>query len=193
MLPRNLFIIVEGPDNVGKSTLIQNLKNYYHSMPFHTMHYSNVRQETPEEVQIYSKRLYTQMFDIMVNQMKYGNSGIIFDRSHLGEMVYGPIYRGYTGEYVLDIEKQYMNILDVWNNLLLITLVDTPENLIAREDGLSFTTDLGKKQIEIGNFMNAASSSNIKHKILINIQSHDEKKVLAAVAGYIEQNMKGLL
>jgi hypothetical protein len=192
MLPRNLFIIVEGPDNVGKSTLIQNLKNYYNDMPFHTMHYSNVRQESPEAVISYSKHLYTQMFDIMVNQMKYGYSGIIFDRSHLGEMVYGPIYRGYDGEYVLDIEKKYMNILDVWNNLLLITLVDNPENLIARDDGLSFSTDISTKHVEIANFMNAAGASNIKHKLLINIQNHDEKRVLAAVAGYIEQNMKGI-
>lgn len=192
MLPRNLYIIVEGPDNVGKSTLIQNLKNYYHSMVFHTVHYSNVRQDSPEDTQAYSTKLYTQMFDLMVNQMKYDNSGIIFDRSHLGEMVYGPIYRGYTGEYVLDIEKKYTNILDVWNNLLLITLVDTPENLVKRDDGLSFTTDIAKKQIELANFIQASSSSNIKHKIGINVASHDEKKVLAAVAGYIEQNMKGI-
>lgn len=192
MTPRNLFIIVEGPDNVGKTTLIQNLKNYYNDLTFHTMHYSNVRQDSPESTIAYSKHLYMQMFDIMLNQTKYGFSGIICDRSHLGEMVYGPIYRNYDGEYVLDIEKKYSHIHSVWDNLLLVTLVDNPENLIAREDGLSFSTDLAKKQTEIANFINASQKSTIKHKVLINIKNHDEKKALAAVAGYIEQNMKGL-
>lgn len=191
MTPRNLFIIVEGPDNVGKTTLIMNLKNYYNDMTFHTMHYSNVYQDSPEATIAYSKHLYTQMFDIMLNQTKYGFSGIICDRSHLGEMVYGPIYRNYDGEYVLDIEKKYEHIHSVWDNLLLVTLVDNPENLVKRDDGLSFTTDLAKKEIEIGNFVNAAHRSNIKHKVLINIKNHDEKKALAAVCGYIEQNMKG--
>lgn len=149
---KNKFIIIEGPDNVGKTTLINGIKNYFNDYTFHTIHYSNVKQESTEKVIEYSKKMYKEMFSYMLNSIKFNKSGIICDRSHIGEMVYGPIYRNYTGEYVIDIEKEFSNIKSIWDNLFLITLYDEPENLIARDDGLSFSTNLEKKQNEINNF-----------------------------------------
>ena len=184
---RNLNIIVEGPDNVGKSTLIQNLKNHFNDITLHSLHYSNVRQYSPEAVIDYSTRLYRGMFDIMVNQARFENTGVICDRSHLGEMVYGPIYRDYSGEYVLDIEKQYSNMLHIWDNLFLITLIDEPANLIARDDGLSFSVDFNKKSIEINNFVNAHEKSTIKHKLLMNIEFHNEEKALETAVAFIKR------
>ena len=35
---------------------------------------------------------------------------LIFNRSHLGETVYSPLYRGYSGDYVFDIEKKICTI-----------------------------------------------------------------------------------
>ena len=35
------------------------------------------------------------------------NANIICNRAHLGECVYAPIYRGYWGEYVFDIENKF--------------------------------------------------------------------------------------
>lgn len=182
----NLFIIIEGPDNVGKTTLIQNIKNAYKDYTFHTLHYSNVKQDSAEAVQFYSTKMYNEMFEIMFNQTRYSKSGIICDRSHLGELVYGPIYRNYTGEYVLDIEKNYSHIQSIWDNLILITLVDDPENLIARDDGLSFSTDLPKKKVEIANFLEATFQSHIKHKKVINIKDHNAEQAIEAVIKYIE-------
>lgn len=112
-------------------------------------------------------------------------TGIICDRSHLGEMVYGPIYRGYSGEYVLDIEKKYMEIPSIWNNLFLITLYDEPENVIKRDDGLSFSTDIRIKREEIKNFINAHGKSNIKNKLLLNIKNHNADAVLNEVLTFI--------
>jgi thymidylate kinase len=186
---RNLFIIVEGPDNVGKSTLIQNIKNQFEDITFHALHYSNVKQSSADAVVEYSTKMYNEMFKLMVHTVAFDKSGIICDRSHLGEMVYGPIYRGYTGEYVLDIEKQYTNMLSVWDNLILITCYDEPENLIIRDDGLSFSTDFQKKCNEIAGFLNAHEKSNIKNKLLINIKEHDEEEAITAVVKYI-QGMK---
>ncbi len=185
MTPRNLFIIVEGPDNVGKSTLIQNLKNKFNNFTFHNLHYSNVKQESPSKTIEYSTKMYTEMFQLMFECSKYENTGMILDRSHLGEMVYGPIYRGYTGEYVVDIERKFKHIHPIWDNLYLITLIDQPENLIKRDDGLSFSIDLEKKQTEINNFINAHDKSLIKHKLMINILHSDATKVAERVKHFI--------
>ena len=182
---RNLFIIIEGPDNVGKSTLIQNLKNNFNNFTLHNIHYSNVKQESPAKTIEYSTKLYTEMFQNMFECSKYEKSGMILDRSHIGEMVYGPVYRGYTGEYVLDIERKFTHVHPVWDNLYLITLIDQPENLINRDDGLSFSIDIKKKETEINNFINAYEKSLIKNKLLINIVHSDAAKVSERVTHFI--------
>lgn len=190
MANRNLFVIIEGPDNVGKTTLIQNLKNHYNNYTLHSVHYSNVRQNSPEKVIEYSTKLYTEMFQSMFEMSKYDKAGMIFDRSHLGEMVYGPIYRDYTGEYVIDIERKFTHVHPIWDNLFLITLYDEPENLIMRDDGLSFSTDLIKKQNEINNFKNAHTNSLIKHKLLVNIKYNNAEQAADLAIKFINQGTK---
>jgi len=183
---RNLFILIEGPDNCGKTTLINNLKNHYSDYTLHALHYSNVKQPTPEKTIEFSTKLYTQMFSIMQNLSTKYKTGVICDRSHLGEMVYGPIYRGYTGDYVLDIEKKNKINISFWDSLFLITLRDSAERLIERDDGLSFSTDLDKKNTEINNFINAHNQSLIKHKLLLDIETHDAEQALDAAVKFIE-------
>lgn len=126
------------------------------------------------------------MFDLMLETSKLSKAGVICDRSHIGEMVYGPIYRGYSGEYVLDIEHEFSHIHPLWDNLFLFTLYDEPENLIKRDDGLSFSTDLEKKRVEINNFKHAHSSSTIKHKMLLNIKEHSADQALNACVNFIK-------
>lgn len=107
------------------------------------------------------------------------NSTIV-DRSHIGEMVYSPLYRNYSGDYVLDIEKQYNT-----NNFYLIVLTDRAENLISRDDGLSHSTDIDKKNEELELFREAFQKSNIKNKYMMNIEGHNENEVLNKVLDYI--------
>lgn len=130
--------------------------------------------------------MYTEMFELMRQLTAIDKSGIICDRSHLGELVYSPMYRGYPGEYVLDIENNFKYFDSLWDNLFLFTLYDNPEHLVQRDDGLSFTTDLSKKKVEINNFLNAHEKSNIKHKKLINIEQHNAQEALQAVVDFIE-------
>lgn len=182
---RNMFIVVEGPDNVGKTTLINNLKDHFNDITFHALHYANVKHLSSDEFIKYNAKLYKEMFDLMFFVSTKEKSGVICDRSHLGEMVYGPIYRGYTGEYVLDIERAFKHIRPVWDNLVLITLYDEPENLISREDGLSFSTDLEKKKTEIENFKAAHDKSLIEHKMLLNIKDRDAQQVAQTVLEFL--------
>jgi len=182
---KNIFVIVEGPDNVGKTTLINNIKNNFNDVIFQTMHFSNVKQQSSEDVVEYSKKLYSDMFYVMSCMQGIVAGGVICDRSHLGEMVYGPIYRGYTGEYVLSIEDTYANS-KFFENLILITCYDDPENLIERDDGLSFSLDLETKKTEISNFLNAHEQSNIKHKLLLNIKNYNAEQASAATTHAIK-------
>lgn len=182
---KNLNIIIEGPDNVGKSTLIQNIKNHFNYFTFHTLHYSAIKHNSNVESIQYSKKLYEELFNIMILNNN-PNSGIICDRAHLGEMVYGPIYRNYSGDYVLDIEKN--NITEeLQDSLVLVTCYDEPENLINRDDGLSFSTNINTKRDEINRFKDAHFKSIIKRKILLNIKNYNEEQALLKVIQTIEK------
>lgn len=180
---RNLFIIIEGIDNVGKGTLISNIKNHYNNYTLHQLHYSNVKL-SPDKTEKYSNKLYTEMFYLMKEISLIEKSGIICDRSHIGELVYGPIYRNYPGTYVLDIEKQYHDCF-FWDDLILITLIDKAENVIERDDGLSFTTELEKKNDEIRAFVQAHKQSTIKNKLLLDISKHNKQQALSKVVEFI--------
>lgn len=171
----NRFFLIEGPDNVGKSTLVRNLRDYYTSCTFTVLQNSNISLTGKESIDYFTK-VYTEMF----STFKYfgehfENSGIICDRSHVGEMVYSPLYRNYSGKYVLDIEKSFEDILD---QLVLVLLIDEPENLIKRDDGKSFSTVLEQKRKEIKLFEEAFDNSLIQDKIQIDISCLNEQEVL---------------
>lgn len=70
-----MIILLEGPDGAGKTTLARKLNGYYvHQGPF---------QGDPFSETIATLRPLFEM-----------NEDVVWDRSHLGEQVYGPIYRG---------------------------------------------------------------------------------------------------
>jgi thymidylate kinase len=177
-----MFVIVEGPDRVGKDTLIQGIKNYFTNLTFHELHYSAVKAQDVKE---YSKKMYTEFFEIL-EMFNNKNMSCIANRSHIGEAVYGPIYRKYSGDYIFDIEKEFKS-KDFFNKLNLIVLVDNPENLIKRDDGLSFSTPLEKKETEIQHFKDAFIKSNIENKILININGLTIEDVRNKVIDFLQE------
>lgn len=181
-----MHIIVEGPDNSSKSTQIKKIKDYFSEVyAFHTLHYSNVKSKNPK---MYSKVLYNDLFDMF--EFGYKNCiHFICDRAHLGEMVYGPIYRKYNGEFVLQIEEKYKE-KKFWDDVYLIMLIDTPENLISREDGLSFSVDPDTKQKEVDAFKEAFNNSHIKNKLLINIDGKDENLVFDYISKFLRPSQR---
>lgn len=178
-----MVIIIEGPDNVGKSTLIRNIKNHYNKNIIANLAYSNVKQATPHEHINYSKLLYKNMFELCNFQSKVLNNIMILDRSHIGEMVYSPLYRNYSGDYVLDIEKEF----DL-SNYFLITLTDLAENLIDRDDGLSHSINVSDKNKELELFLESTTKSLIKHKFVMNINGLNITQVFNKVIDFIEYN-----
>ena len=89
------------------------------------------------------------------------NNVLIFNRAHLGETVYSPMYRNYNGDFVFDFEKDYVRREPPETKLIVFT--DTPEAVIERDkkrgDGLSFSLDIDKKKQELEAFERAYNMS----------------------------------
>jgi thymidylate kinase len=164
----NKFIIIEGIDNVGKDTQQKLIIKRQPHLTFQTLHYSTLPFNSADFYKSYSAKMYDDMFKMMLG-LKDSEISLIFNRSHLGETVYSPLYRDYSGDYIFDIEKEYVN--DLKDKLYLITLIGDPNIIQRRDDGLSHSSKLEDIQREVDLFMAAHRKSYIKNKILINIGS----------------------
>lgn len=179
MTPRVFFI--EGLDRLGKSTLIDGILNslgYYEVIHF----------AKPKVLDIYNKLAAVddllQLTDRQKSQFFYQQAGfinmmhltrsdgkIIFDRAHLGEFVYSPLYREYSGDYVFDLEKIYG--LDVRADLRLILLTeDMTKSTHFVDDGQSLGPAEKRREEQVM-FVKAFHRSNIKDKRIINVTNSD--------------------
>jgi len=135
-------IIIEGLDNCGKDTQIKLLHSFlvsnFPTIPNQIFHYSAVPNISNKTLEEYSKTLYNDAFIMMKNNYEnvtYRN--FIYNRLHLGEFVYSPLYRNYDGSYIFDIEKKFKDYYFFKNHLYLIVFIDNVDNLISRDYGLS--------------------------------------------------------
>lgn len=180
------LIIIEGCDNTGKSTqsslLIKTLKDCV----FQKLHYSSLPFKSDTELHLtYSSKLYDDMFRLMV-LMKDNHINAIFDRSHLGETIYSPLYRGYSGDYVFDIEKNYVNSLR--ENLYLITLINDSHIIWSRDDGKSFYKNEEDIKAEVDGFTRAHRLSKIKNKLIINIGTMSADEVSKIIVDFLSHS-----
>ena len=164
-------ILIEGVDACGKSTQIQFIQNEFERMnrATHVIHYSNLKfSNDSSEIKIASMIRYRDMFDLMSDNDKDESRILIFDRSHVGECVYSPLYRNYSGDYVFEFEKNFKN--KCHPKTKLICFLDDAEKIIqrdiARGDSQSFSLDIEKKKEEIALFENAVNSSCLDKKII---------------------------
>jgi thymidylate kinase len=179
---KNLLIVMEGQDRVGKDTQITLVKKLlYPERIFQVLHYSKVPFETNKENMVYSIKLYYDMFRLF-----YKNDfNLIANRSHIGEMVYGPLFRHYDGSYVLEIERRFMDN-QKWQNIALITMVNDAEILLKREDGSSLSG--GKLNImnkERDMFKEAHDRSLIENKFLIECKEDSPETIGGKIANFI--------
>ena len=156
-------ILIEGPDCVGKSTQIKMLETEFakRGVVSHVIHYSNIKLDSNEKIKLASQLRYREMFNIL--KMSSHLNNFILDRSHVGEAVYSPIYRGYNGDFVFDYESQFLLKAHQLTKLVLFT--DDAEKIIerdkARGDGLSFSLDIEKKKQELDAFDRAFNMSSL--------------------------------
>ena len=178
------FIIIEGTDNVGKDTqqnlIIEKMNDYV----FHKFHYSSLPFKDDKEMHAtYSKKMYDDMFKVMMN-CKDKDINFIFNRSHLGETVYSPLYRGYSGDYVLDIEKKYTKVLR--EDLYLITLTNDPHTILKRDDGKSFYGNEEEVKAEVDGFRRAHKLSTIKNKLHVNVGTMSAIEVSNIIVDFLK-------
>ncbi len=153
--------LIEGVDRLGKSTLTQAIMNELGY--FLNIHYSKplklgkyVYPGGVDPYFMFNHRAYRQMFELIEEKHR-----IIFDRAHLGEVVYSPMYRDYPGDYVFDLEKEYDT------SSCRLVLLTTSDFSLIEDDGLSH--DFSKKEEEQVKFTAAFRASSIKDKILVDI------------------------
>lgn len=177
------FIIIEGTDNTGKDTQQNLIIEKINNLVFQKLHYSSLPfKEDKEKHILYSQKLYDDMFKLML-KCKDENINLIFNRSHLGETVYSPLYRQYSGDYVFDIEKLYVNQLR--KELYLITLSNDPHTILKRDDGLSFYGNEEEVKAEIDGFNRAHRLSKIKNKLLLNIGTMSAEEVSNIIIDFL--------
>ncbi len=176
-------VVIEGVDRLGKSTLIEGLLNTLGH--FEVIHYQKpllldcyvdyakrcnptngdpLKQFdwTGDALRHYQVQSFTNMFHLLG-----GPGNLILDRAHLGEAVYAHRYRGYSGDYVFELEKNFPDALD---QTLLVLLVTGKFDFI-QDDGQSF--DFSKKEEEQADFMAAWKRSAFPHKMYIYV---DDRK-----------------
>lgn len=174
-------ILIEGPDRIGKSSLCKNIrKEFGTEISYYSMHYDFVKYEDQLG---HDYKMYSDMFWLMNELDKTENKRVICDRSHIGEYVYGSLYRGKLSTWIYDLEKKY-NL----DNVLLVLLTTTvPEILLSRDDNNSLSNnDLCKINAELQFFNDAYEQSNIPNKIKINTAYSDIDHVFNAFKKQLE-------
>jgi thymidylate kinase len=179
------LLIIEGPDRCGKNTLIKNLTSQAEN--FVVRHFGSAKGKDDNEKRNFQFQFFKKEFELaslrprfeMPDKERYPNDIWIWNRAHLGEFVYGKMYRNTQPEsWVMKMEEMYG--LDIDPSVYLLLLTADPEFLCKRDDGLSFSAEIDKKSQELASFKDAFDKSKILNKKIINV-SNGENYLDAAI------------
>ena len=190
------LFIIEGGDNLGKSTLIKRLCGHFNYDNVTIRHFGKPPKDlSPAESDVFQFNCFHNEANLVYEiqhvfckyKYHYYPETIIWNRSHLGEFVYAQMFRNGDPKILKDkllyFEKFYLNKVD---NVYLITLSADPEFFLEKEDGLSFSKTLEEKTKELELFKEAHDFSLIENKILIKVDKGTE------ISTGTEWRMKGL-
>lgn len=154
-------IIIEGIDRCGKSTLINNILKHYGPHPI--IHCSSPPKgiENPGK---YQEVFFDKCFKILDEKA----SDVIFDRCHLGEYIYGPLYRKTDPNFIFDIESFHQIACEDTRLVLLYT----DDFSIMKDDGLSFNYNARDKEHDL--FLEAFQKSKIKNKYMLKVNERNQ-------------------
>jgi thymidylate kinase len=173
------LLIIEGPDRCGKNTLIKNLTSQ--SENYVVRHFGSAKGKSDLEKRNFQFQFFKKEFALAAlrpqfeipDKERYPRDIWIWNRAHLGEFVYGKMYREtHPEEWVMQMESLFGMDLDPSVHLLLLTA--PAEFLCKRDDGLSFTKNVMEKQAEISAFKNAFDQSKIINKKILDVSNGDE-------------------
>jgi thymidylate kinase len=162
--------LIEGLDRLGKDTLIRGILHTrgYHqvlhfSKPEVLERYTPIEDYDPAELKrialhAYQEASFNTMFTILRSA-----ANVICNRAHLGECVYAPLYRGYSGDFVFELEKLYVPDIKDARLILLTENFDVSDHFV--DDGESF--DITKRKEEQEMFLAAFERSYFSDKRVI--------------------------
>lgn len=171
-------IIIEGPDNTGKNTLINHILDNNEIVKI--IHCSKPKPSDNVLFEQYQsfKRLAIEACKDYISNV---DEVLIFNRYHIGEYVYGQIYRNENPEQILDMIKLIEDriLIDIpQNDILYIQLLSTSSKLLQNNDDnkslsnaklelIEKEQQLFKEAFEHSQFIN-------KHIIYVNKENTDE-------------------
>lgn len=175
--------IIEGLDRLGKSTLIRNLRNalgnytvIHYGKPERLPAYANatggIGHPLDKQDAVKNADLLAYQQESFRSAMLMARSGatLIYDRAWLGEAVYAPLYRGYSGDYVFDYELRHRMDTQFMVKLILLTEdFDRSHHFV--DDGDSF--DVTKRRDEQELFLRAFERSHLPVKKRICVTALD--------------------
>lgn len=170
------LLIIEGPDRVGKNLLIQNLISQ--SDNFIVRHFGTAKGDTDFEKRNHQYQFFKKEFTLasnrnifnMDNKQRYPRDIWIMNRGHLGEFVYGKLYRNTNpDQWVFKMEEMFG--FDIDPSVYLLLLTAPPQFLCSREDGKSFSSSIHNKAAEINAFKEAFRHSKIMNKKHIEVSN----------------------
>lgn len=176
-----VVLTFEGPDNLGKSTIINKIvSNFKDTKDICMMHSTGPHTINGEDPFIYQTNVFRErvlkMLVINSTELQCRNCPknlIVMDRSWYGEYVYGQIYRNGNKKKIIEMINSYDNSLLPIKNKCVINLTASPEFILSHDDGLSLTSTYEtserieniKREISLFN----ECFKNIKNKNVITI------------------------
>jgi len=164
-----MVIMFEGMDNCLKDTTINLLRKFLIAET-HIVKCSSPPNHIENKEQ-YQKYHFTDMFRL-IELVSNDNRNVLFNRSHLGEYVYSQIYRGYNGNWIFDLEQDFINRQPTIKTLLVLLYDSDNESLKNRDDGKSLSqVEDAKLDLERTLFLKAYNMSYIKNKLKFNLST----------------------
>ena len=168
------LIIIEGTDNVGKDTIINQLLDMYKDAKVY--HCEKPKSKDAKEA---AKEQYNSFLSLAKENVSTNDEIIIHNRSWYGEYVYGVKYRNNDENEVKKSILEFENILlDNINDVCLIMLLSDNSNfLVKNDDGLSISK--AKKELiedETKRFEEIFKFSTIPNKCIIYVNDGENWK-----------------
>jgi hypothetical protein len=197
------FLIIEVTDRTGKDTLISSLMKECGLVILR--HFSKAIGENDEEKMRNQIHLFSSEMKKTQSRKIFENDNLIeplskklmiWNRSHLGDFVYGSLYRDTKPQdWVINLETQFG--FDTDDEIYLVLLTGDPTLLAINDDGDSFSSEIEDKTKELKLFDQAISLSKIKNKLIINVTDTVDEisiykspdKILQEVKNFVWKNL----
>lgn len=163
-----MILIIEGMDRCGKSTLIEQLRKQYFTDPRILIHHSSSppKVENPNEWEI---QHYKSLLDTSYYLNYAEDFNVIFDRFHLGAIVYGKKYRNADPDDIYAIENMLIRKDD---EIAMLLLTDHTPAILERDDYQSLESSGFEFDETREAFEEAFARSIIPNKLHINVSEN---------------------